>query len=66
MKDSIGKSVVRGRAGAAILAMVSAALTSYGVSAEEQNILMQAGSILSGLGAAALAALSKFRESRSK
>lgn len=62
MKDSVAKSAVRGRVGAVLLASVSAALTAYGVGAEEQDLLLQAGSIVSGLGAAALAGLSKLRE----
>ena len=61
MRDTIIQSVFRGRVGAMVLAMASVALTTYGVTEGQQNILMEGATIVTGLGAAALAGISKVR-----
>jgi hypothetical protein len=66
MKDSILQSFIRGRGLAAVLAVVSVVLSTKGVTIEEQTALkavtIEAAQVLTGLGAAAVALISKFRE----
>ena len=61
MGDSILLSLVRGRVGSAVLSAAAAALTVYGVSAEEQAVLYKAGAALLACGGSALAIVSKYR-----
>jgi len=70
MKDSWIQSLFRGRTGAAVLAVASVLLSTYGVSADDQatfkNLVVEGAQVITGVGAAAMAIVSKVREGMRK
>lgn len=64
MSDSVLMSLVRGRVGSAVLSAAAAALTVYGVTAEEQQVLFQAATALVACVASVMSIVSKWRSAK--